>query len=223
MKKFAIIVAGGSGLRMGKEIPKQFLLLDGKPIVIHTINKFISEVDEIILVLPESQIAYWEELCIKYNFKHNIKITKGGQTRFQSVKNGLELIHEEGIVAIHDAVRPFITEETIRESIKTALIHSSAIVSISLNDSIREDINGLNRALDRRQYKLIQTPQSFQVNLIKKAYEQEEKSTFTDDASVAENIGIKIHLIEGSVRNIKLTTPIDLIIGEAILREGLGE
>ena len=223
MKKFAIIVAGGSGLRMGKEIPKQFLLLDGKPIVIHTINKFISEVDEIILVLPESQIAYWEELCIKYNFKHNIKITKGGQTRFQSVKNGLELIHEEGIVAIHDAVRPFITEETIKESIKTALIQGSAIVSISLNDSIREDINGLNRALDRRQYKLIQTPQSFQVNLIKKAYEQEEKSTFTDDASVAENIGIKIHLIEGSVRNIKLTTPIDLIIGEAILREGLGE
>ena len=223
MKKFTIIVAGGSGLRMGKEIPKQFLLLDGKPIVIHTINKFISEVDEIILVLPESQIAYWEELCIKYNFKHNIKITKGGQTRFQSVKNGLELIHEEGIVAIHDAVRPFITEETIKESIKTALIHGSAIVSISLNDSIREEINGLNRAVDRRQYKLIQTPQSFQVNLIKKAYEQEEKSTFTDDASVAENIGIKIHLIEGSVRNIKLTTPIDLIIGEAILREGLGE
>lgn len=218
MKKYAIIVAGGSGTRMRSEVPKQFLILAGKPILMHTILKFKSEVDEIIVVLPQNQFDYWSELCAEYSFSESVKIVEGGKSRFESVKNGLNAITENGIVAVHDAVRPFVNQVIIKEAFKVAKEKGNSVVSVLLNDSIRE-VNELgNKAVDRSLYRLIQTPQCFEVDFLKKAYEQEEKNTFTDDASVAESVGAKINLTQGSYDNIKITTPSDLVIGEAILR-----
>lgn len=218
MKKYAIIVAGGSGTRMGSDVPKQFLILADKPILMHTILKFKPEVDEIIVVLPQNQFDYWSSLCIEYSFSESVKIVGGGKSRFESVKNGLNTITENGIVAVHDAVRPFVNQTIIKEAFEIAKEKGNAVVSVLLNDSIRE-VNDLgNKAVDRSLYRLIQTPQCFEVIFLKKAYEQEEKSTFTDDASVAESVGAKINLTQGSYDNIKITTPSDLVIGEAILR-----
>lgn len=217
MKKYAIIVAGGSGTRMGSEVPKQFLILAGKPILMHTIQKFKSEVDEIIVVLPQNQFDYWSGLCVQYSFSESVKIVAGGKSRFESVKNGLNVITENGIVAVHDAVRPFINQTIIQEAFNVAKEKGNAVVSVLLNDSIREVNETGNKAVDRSLYRLIQTPQCFEVNFLKTAYEQEEKSTFTDDASVAESVGAKIYLTQGSYDNIKITTPSDLVIGEAIL------
>ena len=219
MKKYAIIVAGGSGTRMGSEVPKQFLILAGKPILMHTILKFKSEVDEIIVVLPQNQFDYWSSLCVQYSFSEPVKIVAGGKSRFESVKNGLNTITENGIVAVHDAVRPFVNQTIIKEAFEVAKEKGNAVVSVLLNDSIREVNEIGNKAVDRSLYRLIQTPQCFEVNFLKTAYEQEEKSTFTDDASVAESIGAKINLTQGSYDNIKITTTSDLVIGEAILRK----
>jgi len=219
MKKYAIIVAGGSGTRMGSEVPKQFLILAGKPILMHTILKFKSEVDEIIVVLPQNQFDYWSDLCVEYSFLESIKIVAGGKSRFESVKNGLNTIAENGIVAVHDAVRPFVNQAIIKEAFDVAIEKGNAVVSVLLNDSIREVNEFGNKSVDRTCYRLIQTPQCFEVNFLKTAYEQEEKSTFTDDASVVESIGAKINLTQGSYDNIKITTPSDLVIGEAILKK----
>lgn len=219
MKKFAVIVAGGSGTRMGTEMPKQFLLLAEKPILMHTLLKFQHEVDELILVLPELQKEYWKNLCIKHQFEVSIRIVNGGNSRFESVKNGLAAIEENGIVAIHDAVRPFVSADIIRGAFATAKAKGNAVVAIPLKDSIREIKDNENKAVDRTLFRLIQTPQCFEVNFLKKAYEQTEKTTFTDDASVAESMGAKIYLTVGSNDNIKITTPADLTIGEAILKK----
>jgi 2-C-methyl-D-erythritol 4-phosphate cytidylyltransferase len=213
-KKYAIIVAGGSGSRMKSVIPKQFIEVGGLPILMHTLKRF-KEADadiEIILVLPETQFEFWETLCSKYTTVSH-QLVKGGKTRFQSGLNGLQIIDNEGLVAIHDGVRPFVSVDIINESFKIAAVKGTAIVSVSSKDSVR--VNG--QAVDRSTVRLIQTPQTFQIPLIKKAFETEELSTFTDDASVAEHAGFEINLIEGNYENIKITTPEDLIWAEIIL------
>ncbi len=214
IKKYAIIVAGGSGSRMKSDIPKQFIEVGGLPILMHTLKRF-KEADsdiELILVLPEDQFEYWDELCLRYPTVQ-LQLVKGGETRFQSGLNGLQVIDNEGLVAIHDGVRPFVSVEIINESFKIAAEKGTAIVSVPSKDSVR--VNG--QAIDRSTVRIIQTPQTFQISLIKKAFETEELSTFTDDASVAENAGFEIHLIEGNYENIKITTPEDLLWAEVIL------
>jgi 2-C-methyl-D-erythritol 4-phosphate cytidylyltransferase len=214
IKKYAIIVAGGSGSRMKSDIPKQFIEVGGLPILMHTLQRF-KEADstiEIILVLPESQFDYWEELCLKYNTVPH-QLVAGGKTRFQSGLNGLRVVDNEGLVAIHDGVRPFVSAGIINESFKIASEKGTAVVSVPSKDSVR--VNG--QAIDRSTVRLIQTPQTFQISLIKKAFETEELSTFTDDASVAEHAGFEINLIEGNYENMKITTPEDLLWAEVIL------
>ena len=197
MRKYVIIVAGGKGERMGKNIPKQFLELNEQPILMHTIRKFHSTYPEaqIILALPENQFDFWEELCYKKEFT-NIphQIVAGGQTRFHSVQNALALVNEEGIVAIHDGVRPLVSKTTI------------------VVDSLRYVNKTENKAVKRSCYKIVQTPQCFQTALIKEAYQQAFKEVFTDDASVVEALGTVIHLVEGNRENLKITSPEDLKI-----------
>ena len=223
MKEYAIIVAGGSGSRMQSKTPKQFLLLAGKPILMHTINAFIhySKNLSIILVLPDFAIDQWITLCTKYKFSYPLKIVAGGNTRFQSVKNGLDIIDEnESLVAIHDGVRPLIRKEIISASFRLAQIHGCAIASTRLKESFRIVDKDQTRSIDRSQYRSIQTPQTFQTKLIKAAYAHcEDSPKFTDDASVAEKNGLKISLFEGSYENIKITTKEDLLFVEALLRE----
>ncbi len=220
MQKHALIVAGGSGTRMQSELPKQFIPLSGNPILMHTIEAFDFDDIEITLVLPEFQITYWESLCIQHNFSVPHKTVKGGNTRFESVKNGLKAIESnEGLVAIHDGVRPFIQKSTIQSSFEIAQKYGNAIVSVDLKDSLRHVDKSKNKAVDRNQYKIIQTPQTFRIDIIKKAFEVNFQDSFTDDASVLENHGHFIKLIEGDYKNIKITTPEDLLVAESILKQ----
>lgn len=222
MQKSVVIVAGGAGLRMGSEVPKQFIIIGTRPILMHTITAFY-EYDEdinIVLVLPQSQFVYWDELCQKHNFTIKHKVVMGGDSRFQSVKNGLNTIENttNGLVAIHDGVRPFIDNDIIENSFQAAEKYGNGIVAVKLKDSIRiEQENGSNKAFDRSKCHLIQTPQTFKVALIQKAFQQQESDLFTDDATVLEGIGEQIHLVEGSYKNIKITTKEDLLIARAFL------
>lgn len=218
MKKFAIIVAGGSGKRMGSQIPKQFLLLQGRPIIFHTIEKFINIADEVIVVLPEEQIDYFRELQKQYAFKSQVGIAIGGKERFHSVQNGLKLISElEGVVAIHDAVRPLIGKEIIRKAYIAAAEKTNCVVSVPSKDSIRHVYGSSSKSVPRSEYFLVQTPQVFDLRLLNEAY-QVEFNDFTDDASVFERAGHHIHILEGEYSNIKITTPEDLYVAEAILQ-----
>jgi len=220
MKKFALIVAGGSGTRMNSDIPKQFIEIGGLPVMMHTINtyaKFDSEV-EFILVLPESQLSNWHLLCEKHHFEIKHKIASGGVTRFYSVRNGLELINEEGIVFIHDAVRPLVSDATIQNCLDCATTTGNALPVIPVSDSVRIVDGSKNQSVDRSKIFLVQTPQTFQTSLIKKAYKIALTDNFTDDASVLESTGITINLVEGNRENIKITTPADLIIADLLLK-----
>ena len=218
--EFAIIVAGGEGTRMQSDIPKQFLELNGVPVLMHTINVFYSYSSDItiILVLPKSEFDYWNTLCHEYQFDVPIILQEGGETRFHSVRNGLEKINKNGLVAIHDAVRPLVNERIIHESFKLAETSGSAIASVNLIESLRKVKENSSCSVDRTKYKMIQTPQTFKVDIIKEAYEQPYKTIFTDDASVAENFGIKISLFDGDHRNIKITTKEDLIMAESLFK-----
>lgn len=223
MKKFAIIVASGTGSRMRSEIPKQFLLLDGKPVLVHTINKFLKIADiQIFVALSDGGFSFWEETCAHF-FEENserIKLVKGGEARFHSVKNALETISDsEALVAVHDGVRPFVTTEIILESFKTASDFGSAVCSVSSKDSVRVIDGKTNKAIDRNTVKLVQTPQTFKLNILKKSYQTAFSDFFTDDASVVENAGFPIHLTEGSYENIKITTPDDLVLGTQLLEQ----
>ena len=219
LKEYALIVAGGKGTRMKTKLPKQFLELNGLPVLMHTINAFYryNQNTEVILVLPEDDFQLWEELCIKHNFKKNIKLQKGGDSRFQSVKNGLSLIEDEGLVAIHDGVRPLVSEDIIGASYRLAAVHDSAVAAVRLKESIRMTDQDNTKAMDRSRFRLIQTPQTFKTKLIKQAYEGKEDSSLTDDASVAERAGHIISLFEGSYENIKITTPEDLVVAKALM------
>jgi 2-C-methyl-D-erythritol 4-phosphate cytidylyltransferase len=219
MQLYVVIVAGGSGKRMGAEVPKQFLELAGRPVLMHTIERFktFSESMEIITVLPENQLRHWLELQKQYSFTVPQTIVKGGSTRFHSVRNGLKFVYAPGIVAIHDGVRPFVSIDTIRRCFSTAEKLGNAIPSISPIESLRIVTESGSRPVDRFHVKQIQTPQVFSADLIKKAYLQEYKPEFSDDATVLENTGEKINLVEGNRENIKITNPEDLIISKALL------
>lgn len=220
MKYFAIIVAGGSGNRMQSHIPKQFLILEGKPVLMHTIAAFESSTyqPEIILVLNIHQHSNWEELCQKYNFDIPHRVVNGGEQRFHSVKNGLKAIKENGIVAVHDAARPLVSAILIDKSFQTAAANGNCVAGIKPTDSVRKIMESDNEALDRNVLALIQTPQTFQVAMLKKAYEAAFRNEFTDDASVVEYAGIKINLIVGERENIKITYPEDLEIAAIFMK-----
>jgi 2-C-methyl-D-erythritol 4-phosphate cytidylyltransferase len=222
-QEYALIVAGGKGTRIKSSTPKQFLELLGLPILMHTLNAFYrySEKIKVILVLPEDDFVIWEDLCMKHHYTKPYSLQKGGETRFQSVKNGLSLIEGDGLVAIHDGVRPLISEDIIGASFRLAAVHKSAVAAVRLKDSIRMTDQDSTKAMDRSSFRLIQTPQTFETAMIRKAYEIREESSLTDDASVAEKAGIKISLFEGSYENLKITTPEDLIIAEALLKARL--
>jgi len=220
MKKFVIIVAGGSGKRMGTEIPKQFLLLGEKPVLMHTIEKFYAYQSdiEIIVVLPDHQIEYWETIKNDYKFTIRHTVVSGGEERFFSVKNGLKAIdHHQGLVAVHDGVRPCVSNETIEQCYKLAENTGSAVPFNDLSESIRY-VDGISHyVVNRNNYKTIQTPQIFDLSKLKKAYELPFKEEFTDDATVFENAGFKIHLVKGNKENIKITQPQDLEIAKLLL------
>lgn len=222
MKEYVIIVAGGRGSRMKSETPKQFLSLNGKPILLRTVESFLtySKHISIILVLPANEIDRWKEICKVHHLNISISLVEGGKSRTQSVKNGLSKIDTiESLVAIHDGVRPLVLPDIINNSFKLAQTHGCAIAATQLKDSLRKVGEDLTEATDRTKYRSIQTPQTFQTKLIKAAYNTfGDLSGFTDDASVAERYGKKIMLFEGSYENIKITTPEDLLFAEAILK-----
>ena len=222
VKKYLIIVAGGSGTRMKSVVPKQFIELKGKPILMHTIQKFHVTIPgiTIIVVLAKEHTEEWTTLCKSHQFFIDHILAEGGDTRYDSVKSGLSLVPDGVIVGIHDAARPLVSEDTILKTYEEAEFMGNASPAIPLSDSIRR-LNGTeNAAVNRTDYAIIQTPQCFQSNLIKKAFEKNYRPEFTDDATVLEAYGETIHLIEGNPENIKITTPKDLIIAEALLKSG---
>jgi 2-C-methyl-D-erythritol 4-phosphate cytidylyltransferase len=219
MKLYAVIVAGGSGKRMGAEMPKQYLELSGKPVLMHTLERFKAFDDsiEIITVLPENQLRYWAELQKKYSFNIPHTLVIGGKARFYSVRNGLKFVDVPGLVAIHDGVRPFVTIDTIKRCFETAEKLGNAIPVITPSDTLRMVNDGDSIPVNRLQMRMVQTPQVFNAELIKEAYLQDYLPEFTDDATVLEKTGVKINLVEGNRKNIKITNPEDLIISEALL------
>lgn len=218
MKKYIIIVAGGKGLRMGGDIPKQFLPVCGKPVLMRTLEAFhaYDASMHLILVLPVSQQAYWKQLCEEYQFDLAHEIADGGETRFHSVKNGLALVKEDGLVGVHDGVRPFVSREVIARCYEEALSLKAVIPVIGVVETVRHLTEEGSETVPRDHYKLVQTPQVFEVALLRRAYQQEYTELFTDDASVVEALGEKVYLVEGNRENIKLTTPFDLKLAEML-------
>lgn len=219
--KYVLVVAGGQGLRMGSDLPKQFIPVAGKPVLMHTLeafNRYDSSV-RLILVLPESHQAYWHELCAKYNFNISHQITSGGETRFHSVCNGLKLVTSSGLVAVHDGVRPLVSSEVIAACFKEAALHGTAIPVLPMVDSLREYTEDGSIPVDRARYCAVQTPQVFKSELLLSAYERPYELCFTDDASAVESSGYAVNLIPGNRENIKITTPFDLLITEAVLNQ----
>jgi 2-C-methyl-D-erythritol 4-phosphate cytidylyltransferase len=220
MDLYAVIVAGGSGKRMGAEIPKQFLELAGRPVLMHTIERFkkFNDAIEIITVLPENQLLYWVDIQKKHSFSILHTLVKGGSNRFMSVRNGLKFVNSPGLVAIHDGVRPFVSIDTIKRCFEAAENMGNAIPAISPTESLRILTERGSLPVNRFHVKQIQTPQVFNAQLIKNAYKQEYSPDFTDDATVLEKTGEKINLIEGNRENIKITNPEDLLISAALLQ-----
>ena len=219
---YIIIVAGGKGLRMGSDIPKQFLPIGGKPVLMRTLERFraYSTALQIILVLPEAQQDYWRNLCEEYHFDVEHQIANGGQTRFHSVQNGLALVPDdaEGVVGVHDGVRPFPSIEVIRNCYETARTAKAVIPVIPVVETVRQLIdNEQSKTVPRDNYRLVQTPQTFDIQLLKAANRQPYNDGFTDDASVVESYGHAITLVEGNRENIKITTPYDLKIAEVLI------
>jgi 2-C-methyl-D-erythritol 4-phosphate cytidylyltransferase len=218
LKKFAIIVAGGAGTRMNAEIPKQFLLLKGRPVLMHSVETFQLAYPGIttLIVLPKLYWEVWKTLCKEYKFDVHYALAEGGETRFNSVKNGLELITEDGIVAIHDAARPLVSEKLIISSMEYAEKHGNAIPAINFSESMRIIEGDRTQVVNRDNYRIIQTPQCFRLSQLKSAYRQGYTPGFTDDAAVLESTGVQINLIEGEKTNLKITLPEDLIMAEAL-------
>ncbi len=215
MNCYVLIVAGGKGLRMGGDIPKQFLPIGGKPILMHTIEAFRKALDgiRIVLVLPADQHDYWQELCREYNFCSPELIANGGETRFHSVRNGLKLLpdDEDAVVGVHDGVRPFVSADTIRRCFSAAAEGKAVVPVVPVVETVRQILpDGTSVTRPRDEYRLVQTPQTFPLALLKEAYRQPFSEAFTDDASVVEALGEHITMIEGNRENIKITTPSDL-------------
>ena len=218
---YIIIVAGGKGLRMGSDIPKQFLPIGGKPVLMRTLERFreYSKDIQIILVLPEAQQAYWHQLCQEYHFDVEYTLANGGQTRFHSVQNGLAKVPDDaiGVVGVHDGVRPFPSIEVIRNCYTTAREKKAVIPVIPVVETVRHLEGEQSQTVPRDAYRLVQTPQTFDIQLLKAANRQPYNDGFTDDASVVEAFGYNITLVEGNRENIKITTPYDLKIAEVLI------
>ena len=218
-KNYAIIVAGGKGLRMGGDVPKQFLPVGGEPVLMRTLKVF-HEADkdmDLILVLPKDQQEYWQRLCDEYEFSVPYRLATGGETRFHSVQNGLALVPDdaEGVVGVHDGVRPFVTVEVIRRCYDAAWEHGAVVPVIPVVETVRQLLpEGDSLTVDRNLYRLVQTPQTFRIPLFKEAMRQPYQPGFTDDASVVEHLGHRVALVEGNRENIKLTTPSDIQYAE---------
>ena len=227
--KAVVLVAGGKGLRMGGEVPKQFLSIGGgkkgeggKPILMHTIERFLQYDKEmqVVLVLPVSQQEYWQALCTQHNFSSPHTIANGGETRFHSVQNGLsKVLPEASVIGVHDGVRPFVSLETIGTCYDTAKRAKAVVPVIDIVETVRHIIgDGTTETVQRSDYKLVQTPQVFDATLLRQAYNQPYTDFFTDDASVVERFGCVVTLVQGNRENIKITTPFDLVVAEAMLR-----
>ena len=224
---YIIIVAGGKGLRMGSDIPKQFLPIGGKPVLMRTLERFraYSSALQIILVLPEAQQDYWRKLCEEYHFDVEYQLANGGQTRFHSVQNGLALVPDdaEGVVGVHDGVRPFPSIEVIRNCYETARTAKAVIPVIPVVETVRHLLSNGSQEIKtsvtvpRDEYRLVQTPQTFDIQLLKAANRQPYNDGFTDDASVVESYGHAITLVQGNRENIKITTPYDMKIAEVLI------
>ncbi len=220
---YIIIVAGGKGLRMGGDLPKQFMPLHGKPVLMHTIERFRAYSDElkIILVLPHEQQDYWRQICQKHNFTIEHTVVDGGQTRFHSSQNGVAAVPDDatGVIGIHDGVRPFVSEETIARCFEAARQFGAALPVLPVTDTLRRvtDDGGYN--VQRNDYRTVQTPQTFDAQLLKQAFKQPYSDNFTDDASVVEALGHKVTMVDGNRENIKLTTPFDLVVAEALIKK----
>ena len=218
---YVIIVAGGKGLRMGSDIPKQFLPIGGKPVLMRTLERFreYSPTLQIILVLPKAQQEYWKELCEKHNFTVAYQLADGGETRFHSVQHGLALIPDdaEGVVGVHDGVRPFPSIDVISDCYETARTAKAVIPVIPVVETVRHLKGEVSETVPRNDYRLVQTPQTFDIQLLKAANRQSYNDGFTDDASVVEAFGFDVTLVEGNRENIKITTPYDLKIAEVLI------
>lgn len=219
MEKYAVIVAGGKGLRMGSAIPKQFLPLGEKPVLYHTIRAFLTAFPDIqiVLVLPQDQISMAQIVLQAFPDRIDLTIVAGGETRFDSVKNGLEVVNEDAIVFVQDGVRPLVSPELIRACYEQAVAKGSAIPAIAVTDSMRIAEGEGSKPVNRDHLRIIQTPQTFRSDLLLNAFTQEYDPAFTDEATVVEAFGEKVYLINGERSNIKVTTPEDLIIAEALL------
>lgn len=222
MDRYAILVAGGKGLRMGSDIPKQFLPLRGRPVLMHTIDVFRRTYPDIhiILVLPREQQDYWRQLCGQHGYDVELCVADGGETRFHSVRNGLSQIPDgaRGVVGVHDGVRPFVSPETIRRCYEAAEECGAVVPVVPVVETVRQVLaDGSSMTVDRNAYRLVQTPQTFDIQLLKKAYGQPFDPFFTDDASVVEAMGHPIKLVEGNNENIKLTNPADLKLAEGMV------
>lgn len=225
---YVIIVAGGKGMRMGAEIPKQFLPLNGKPVLMHTLERFYRYNADLnlIVVLPAAQQSYWQELCAAHHFGIAHRVVDGGETRFHSSLNGLAAIddNETGIVAIHDGVRPLVSTAVIERCFAAARTFGSAIPVMPVVDTLRmKAADGSERNVDRSRYCIVQTPQTFDIALAKRAFQQPYNEAFTDDASVVEQLGAKVQTVEGNRENVKLTTPFDLRIAESLCENGASD
>jgi len=219
MDRYVLIAAAGSGTRMGTNVPKQFLPLTGKPVLMHTVERFRSfdKSIRIIIVLPEEQITYWKELQAEYSFSVQHSVVAGGSSRYHSVKNGLQLVENKSMVAIHDGVRPLVSIDTIKRCFTGAEKYGNAVPVLNPADSLRMITEQGNIPVNRLYLRIIQTPQVFSAQLIKKAYLQDYNSDFTDDATILEKTGESIHLVEGNRENIKITNPEDMLVAEALL------
>jgi len=219
MKRYAIIVAAGTGSRMNSGLPKQFLLLCGKPVLYYSLQAFYQNATDtkIIVVLAEQEVERWLSLCAKYKIEIPHEIVIGGLTRTESVLNGLNTIIKDGVIAIHDGARPLVSNDIIENCFQSAITNGTAIACVKPKDSIRIVSETENKAIDRDDLRLIQTPQTFASALIKDAFLKNGTETSTDDATIAEKAGYKIHLVEGSYLNFKITTPEDLILAESLI------
>ena len=223
MKTVAIIVAGGSGTRFGAELPKQFLELGGKPILMRSIEAFANSGNcpvDVIVTLPSDQIDLWQRLCDRYGFDVPHRVVPGGETRWHSVKHALDSmgdVNEVDIIAVHDGVRPMVTADVICRTIEAVRRDGAAIPVVALNDSVRQVVGEASHALDRSTLRAVQTPQAFDARLLLDAYSLPYQTTFTDDASVVEQLGHPITLVEGDPHNLKITRPMDLALAEYLL------
>ena len=224
MQQYVIIVAGGKGQRMGMDLPKQFIDIAGRPVMMHTINAFYNYNNEIkiVVAVEAGSIKLWGDLCRAYHFDIQHTVVAGGDTRFQSVKNGLMAVGDEGFVAIHDAVRPLIEKKLIAEAFSRAEIYLAAVPVVPVHDTIRNIIGDSATALERNDLRIVQTPQVFDINLIREAYRQPYDDSFTDDAEVLQATGARIHYFDGQASNIKITRKENLEVVDVLLKSKLG-